>query len=176
LRCIYLILFLFAGGVSLAQKDNPQINQIRARFQTINNTKDYKILNVDAEKYTEITGVYIDGGMEAKGFVKNNKVYKIIEVGFSAANKITIEYYFWDNLPIFIYSKTEMASYDSISTTMDFNKLTTVSETRLYIRGSKLIKRMDTGSETYFYEFDKKVGNVISSPDKLKKWFLKMSK
>lgn len=179
LRYIYLITLLTIGGVSLAQKDNPHINQIRARFQTINNATDYKILTVSTEQYYEITGIYLYPSVEsyeAIGYVKNKKVYKIVELGYTASQKMTTEYYFWDNLLIFIYCKTEIASYDSISTSLDFNKLTTIAETRLYIRSSKLIKRFDTGSETYYFEPGKKVGNVVNSPDKLKKWFLKMSK
>ena len=171
-------MFVWAGA-SFAQKDNPQINQIRARFKTINNATDYKILTVNSDKYSEITGIYLDdigAGNEAIGYVKNKKVYKIVEIGYSSSNKFTTEYYFWDNLLIFIYSKTEMATYDSISTSLDFNKLTSIAETRLYIRSSKLIRRSDTGLELYYFEPGKKVGSLVSSPDKLKKWFLKMSK
>jgi len=174
----YLISFIILalGGEVLAQKDNPQINQIRARFQIINNATDYKILSLTSDKYAEITGVYADGGIEAKGYIKNKKVFKIIETGFASFTKQTIEYYFWDNQLIFIYAKTEKAAYDSVSTALDFNQLTTISETRFYVKNSKLIKRVDHGLEEYNLEPGKLVGSLVTSPDKLKKWFLKMSK
>lgn len=169
-------LLLGIGGWAYGQKNDAYIKEVRTKFNKINAAKDFQIVKVDGELYGNLTGVYPDGGGDAVGYVKKNRVYKIVETVYTASGKHVMEYYFWDNRLIFVYQQVQTAAFDTVSTSLDFTKLSTLSESRLYVRNSTLIKRLDSGAKEYYVSGNIKAMEQQSTLFTLKKYFLTKAK
>ena len=170
------IVFLFfsylnVNGQTVAQT----VKDIRKKFQIINATKGYKTVTIDYETLNTLTGIEVHDGAEVTGYLKDKKLHKMVYSAFHSNMKETIEYYYWDGKPIFIYQRLEQPTYDTVTTSLDFTKTTLQFECRIYCKNGKVVQILKSGDPLY-YETEattQKVGKPVITPVILEKELLK---
>ena len=98
------LIFLLTINLSVAfgQTKEDKIIDIREKFQIINQDSSYKTRKIINE---QLLKQMTDGGVELTGYLKDGKIYKIIERVEISYCMRTFEYYFWDRQLIFIYEQ-----------------------------------------------------------------------
>ena len=147
------------------------IKKIRSHFQYINNFEGYKIVSNQSEPIASDEEDSGDGSLSYRAFIKNDSLLKVFETSYTASHKHTTEFYFWQDSLFFVFSKVQRAAYDSLTTSLNFNSLETVAESRIYINKLQIVKRTDTGDKDYFYEPHKRPGDFCLFPDDLRTYF-----
>ncbi len=143
---ILFAVFVVSLNFVFSQNSNEKIKVIREHFKWINTQKDFEIIKISGEDYLNKIP---DNGVEVKGFLKDNKIYKITEwIGLSSGVCET-EYYFWNNQLFFIFYKEskygEKKSKNGDYFEPDYTKLIPYYELRLYLNRDKVIKKLEKG-------------------------------
>ncbi len=161
--------FLFFFLNTFSQEKESIIEDIRQKFQIINQKDSYKKIVL---QNTEFLENMTDGGGELTGFYSHDTVYKIYErIGLSYG-VLTTEYYYWDEKPIFIYFIEE--SFEQIIDSLDgfigfdyYGKLIKQIETRYYYNNDSLIDVKKKGEAFFGGEYEMETRDRILRNAKL---------
>lgn len=119
----------------MSQSVNDQIQQIKGRFASINQNKNYEVVTINHEDFLENM---TDGGGELQGYFKDGELYKVFEsIGLSYCMQ-TREYYFWDGKLIFVFETEADFGMDSTGA-WDYSQTKIAFEGRFYFSNDKLI-------------------------------------
>ncbi|MCW3465737.1 hypothetical protein [Chitinophaga nivalis] len=137
---------LGCSGFASSQAKQQEIIRIRKIFQQINTDTALRHITLDAEKFTtEIT----DGGASLTGWFKNNSLQKIARyMGISTGISI-LEYYFKDDVLIFVYEEFNTYRYDEKKKAPDYYKTEQTFQGRYYFRHNQLIDYITTGHNRF---------------------------
>ncbi|HAF30776.1 MAG TPA: hypothetical protein DCG75_17170 [Bacteroidales bacterium] len=150
LRYILTILIFLFYFNSFSQDTESAIKDIREKFKTINQINSYQEIVLNNEEFLEHM---TDGGGHLTGFCRNDTVYKIYtKIGLSFGVH-TIEYYYWNEKPIFIYfiEDTYEQKIDSVHGFLGFNidKFEKRFEARYYLQNDSLLEIKKKGESLY---------------------------
>lgn len=118
------------------------IQDIREKFQQINQISDYQIILLENEEFLDPMP---DGGGELKGYFRGdtlNKVYQRIGLSYGVQ---TTEYYFWDGQLIFVFKFEDAFGFDAELGVIDYDQVERTFEGRYYFAQWQLIKVLEKG-------------------------------
>jgi hypothetical protein len=142
MRTTFLTLTFLFLTILLFGQSGDKVEQIRKTVEQINKDSAYTKKTLDNEQWM---GQMTDGGGQLTGYFKNGQLVKIVEwVGLSSCTSI-YEYYFQDNIFIFVYGQEKVFAYVDSTDAFDYTKQTVRMECRFYFDNGKLIKSKFNG-------------------------------
>jgi hypothetical protein len=121
------------------------VEKIIEQVDNINKEKDFRKVTLRNEEFMENM---TDGGGEMTGFYKNgviSKVYQRIGVSYGI---YFIEYYYEDNMLIFVTEKFDQYAYDSLNS-IDYSKTENILKGLYYFDSGKVIYSTSTGHDRF---------------------------
>lgn len=149
-RIITALLFLLPIAL-LAQSNFGRITHIRQVVTAINTGRTLKKVVLgedDLSKLNDGGEEAPDGGEEVTGYFKQDTLVKIVHVIGVSTGMRTFEYYLDNNKVLFIYQREDKYPYMEKMQKLNYNVLTTISETRYYLTEGKVIKVIRKGAAT----------------------------
>lgn len=163
-----ICIVLFFSNPLFAQRENA-ILAIRNEVQEINIAKNYLVKKIDNDYFVEVKGEVTDGGQNLVGYYKDNQLKKIIyKIGLSYGVK-TSEFYFVENILIFVFVKQmtyEFMYNDFVENEInDYTKFRTNFEGRYYFKDNKIIKTLNKGNEMFSESTNKEKELLVRSKE-----------
>jgi len=148
---------------AFGQTKEEKINDIREKFQKINQDTVYIVKTLNNEQFLD---KMTDGGGSLIGYYKGEKIYKIIErVGVSYCVR-TFEYYFWEDQLIFVYESELDPLYNESKASFDWGNVNIVFEGRYYFDKGKLIEIKVVGKKRIVDDQEENKERILSTDAK----------
>ncbi|MCB9195086.1 MAG: hypothetical protein H6600_09510 [Flavobacteriales bacterium] len=151
MKILVLNLFLFSFAINITIGQQLLIDRIDKDVQRINKDSSYHIKTLNNDQFLDHT---TDNGAVLMGSFQNDTVVKInCKIGLSYAIQST-EYYFKDDLLIFVYEKEETFHFSDSLGKFIYDSVDTNFEGQYYFYNEVLLKTVTQGERTFSDDLD----------------------